>query len=885
MIKKLLIISPHFPPVNAPDMHRVRQSLPSLEKFGWRPVLFTVEPGDVEGAKDPLLVKTLPEGTEIYRVRALPASWTRKIGLGNLGIRSYLQLRKAVDRYLSENRVELIYFSTTVFVSMALGPHWKRKFGVPFVIDLQDPWRNDYHLSTPPRERPKKFWFDYRLNKFLESRTIPEASGIISVSPAYPEEIKRRYPSTATMPMLTLPFSALPVDFQVAEQLNPRNHLFTPQPGHINVINLGAIAPNMIRSIDALFAAVRKGVDRDAPLFSRFRFFFVGTSYAYPHKGARIVEDLAGQHGIGHLVCEQTAREPYFSSLKLLLDADLLLLPGSLDNGYTSSRLYPYILSKKPILAICNEQSSVVNILQATRAGEVATFRPDEEPHLLANRLLPMLVRFLAKLPYLPATDWTAFAPYSADNMVRRQCAFFDSVLPVKKRVLIISPHFPPVNAADMHRVRQSLPYLKEFGWEPVLFTVEPGCVEGAKDDLLLETLPAGTEIHRVKALSASLTRTVGVGNLGIRSFPYLRREVDRYLRKNRVDLIYFSTTVFVSVALGPHWKQKFGVPFVIDLQDPWRNDFHLSTPRRKRPKKFWFDYRLNKMLEARTLPECSGVIAVSSGYVRMMKERYPSTQNTPCLTLPFGALPHDFRIAAALPALRTNHDTIDVVYIGRGGSDMAKAVKILFTAFARGLQSNPQLFSPVRFTFIGTSYASEGKGIKTIQPLAEQMGIGSYVTESTDRLPYFQSLKRLQEADLLFMPGSTDPSYTASKLYPYIMAKKAILALFNEQSSVVDILAKTRAGEVVTFRNDEKITHVGIRLQPVLTALLEKLPFQPATDWEAFEPFTAREMTRQQCDFFDKVVEKSGFQVLPPPDPPRDTEESPEPPGRRSPS
>ena len=147
------------------------------------------------------------------------------------------------------------------------------------------------------------------------------------------------------------------------------------------------------------------------------------------------------------------------------------------------------------------------------------------------------------------------------------------------------------------------------------------------------------------------------------------------------------------------------------------------------------------------------------------------------------------------------------------------------------------------------------------------------------------KSLKRLQEADLLFMPGSTDPSYTASKLYPYIMAKKAILALFNDQSSVVDILAKTRAGEVVTFRNDEKITHVGIRLQPVLTALLEKLPFQPATDWEAFEPFTAREMTRQQCDFFDKVVEKSGFQVLPPPDPPRDTEESPEPPGRRSPS
>jgi hypothetical protein len=28
-----------------------------------------------------------------------------------------------------------------------------------------------------------------------------------------------------------------------------------------------------------------------------------------------------------------------------------------------------------------------------------------------------------------------------------------------------------------------------------------------------------------------------------------------------------------------------------------------------------------------------------------------------------------------------------------------------------------------------------------------------------------------------------------------------------------------------------------------------------PQTDWQAFEQFTAREMTRRQCEFFNRVV------------------------------
>ena len=55
------------------------------------------------------------------------------------------------------------------------------------------------------------------------------------------------------------------------------------------------------------------------------------------------------------------------------------------------------------------------------------------------------------------------------------------------KNVLIISPHFPPVNAPDMQRVRMALPYLKENDWNPIVVAVDEKYVEGFRDTLLNE--------------------------------------------------------------------------------------------------------------------------------------------------------------------------------------------------------------------------------------------------------------------------------------------------------------------------------------------------------------------------------------------------------------
>jgi hypothetical protein len=42
------------------------------------------------------------------------------------------------------------------------------------------------------------------------------------------------------------------------------------------------------------------------------------------------------------------------------------------------------------------------------------------------------------------------------------------------RRVLMVSPHFPPDTTAGSHRVRLLAPHLAARGWEPSVVTVDP---------------------------------------------------------------------------------------------------------------------------------------------------------------------------------------------------------------------------------------------------------------------------------------------------------------------------------------------------------------------------------------------------------------------------
>jgi hypothetical protein len=432
------------------------------------------------------------------------------------------------------------------------------------------------------------------------------------------------------------------------------------------------------------------------------------------------------------------------------------------------------------------------------------------------------------------------------------------------KKVLIISPNYPPVNAADMHRVRQSLPWFREYGWTPVIIAVDEASIEAySTDALLLHTLPAGIEVHKVKAWDVTKTRKFGLGALGMRSYFPIRKKGDELLRRQKFDLIYFSTTAFHVMALGPRWKKKFGVPFVLDIQDPWRSDFYLDKPKNERPPKFFIAYNIDKYLEKKTVPAADGIISVSQGYCDTFAGRYPTIRTDRFRVIPFGVSARDFEVMEKyvnqVDAVQLRPDKCNIVYVGRGGHDLRFALEIVLKALAKGLATEPAIFSRLHFWFIGTSYAPPGSGIPIVRPLAEALQLSDFVTEITDRIPYFQTLFLLKRAQMLLIPGSIDTSYTASKVLPYVMAQKPLLAVFYRKSSVIDILKDLQFGKTVAFDYPGTVPDDYVdECLSALTTLLNKGGTAPLAESSRLAPYTAETKTRLQVELFDSILESN---------------------------
>lgn len=419
------------------------------------------------------------------------------------------------------------------------------------------------------------------------------------------------------------------------------------------------------------------------------------------------------------------------------------------------------------------------------------------------------------------------------------------------KKVLIVSPLFPPVNAPDMQRVRMSLGYFAGNGWEPTVMTVDEQYVSGFRDDMLLETIPGDVSIIKVAAYPEQYTRKVGLGAVSFRSLLQYKKAGNKLFKQEKFDLVFFSTSQHHVIALGRVWKKKFGIPFIADMQDPWRNDFHIGTPKYKNSFKYRLFYKINKYMEAYAMPYADGLMAVSQAYIDILKTRYPAINDIPAKTISFGASVKDFDLVkkkGLSPAvIDETNGKINVVYMGAVTPFFIPVIRVFFQA----LLDHKEDLDKFHFYFIGTSYA-QGSGIRMVAELGKELGIGKHITEEPDRAPYFNAIATLQAADVLFIPGSVDKDYNASKVYNNILAQTPIFSIFHRQSSVIAAVEDSGAGVTYSFNDLDSISKS--KLYEQWRSLIDNLDSYPKTAAHE-KDYTADEKTRVICGFFDEVL------------------------------
>jgi hypothetical protein len=407
-----------------------------------------------------------------------------------------------------------------------------------------------------------------------------------------------------------------------------------------------------------------------------------------------------------------------------------------------------------------------------------------------------------------------------------------------------------------MQRIRMSLPYFKAFNWEAEVVCVDDQFTDLVKDDLLLQSIPDDIIIHKVAAFPKKFTSKFGLGSIALRSLWFYHQKVILLLQAKNYDLIYFSTTQFPVCILGRMWKKGFGVPYVVDMQDPWHSNYYLDKPKKERPAKHWFSYRLNKYLEPIAMKNCDGLISVSPDYITTLQQRYPQLKNKPSAVIPFGAFDKDFEIAkqnlaVCSPAVHFDPKKINTLYVGRGGADMQCAIKIFFEAIKEALIKDNELFGKLHFYFIGTSYAPKELAKPTVLPIATAFGLEKIVTEITDRVGFYSTLNTLLAADALFIPGSDDPQYTPSKIYPYLLAEKPLLSIFHPESPALQIMKDYHAKYTFDFNTAIELTSNAHNFfKEVVAKDADQHYNQKAT-----EKYAAKNMCGKQCALFDQVL------------------------------
>lgn len=431
------------------------------------------------------------------------------------------------------------------------------------------------------------------------------------------------------------------------------------------------------------------------------------------------------------------------------------------------------------------------------------------------------------------------------------------------KCVLIICPHWPPINAPDMQRVRMSLPYYRAQGWVPIVLAVGDQWQEGVREAELLQTIPADVEVQYVRAGSPRWLRRLGVRNLGLRSWPFYLLTGSRIMRERKIDLVFFSNTQFITFPLGRIWRFLHGVPYVLDIQDPWRTDYY-ERPGSRRPPGGW-KYQIARLmawlLEGWSFRRLGGVMSVSPSYLSDLRARYTWFRQIPSEVLGFGASRDDLVKSALLQpghSYRREFGEIHLLYTGASGPVMPHSLLVLFTALRLYRDREPERARRFRFHFLGTSYVAPGEGKPSVLPVAEACGVADQVEEIPHRLGHLECIRLQRDADILLLPGSSDLAYSPSKIYPYYLARRPTLALVFKESVMEQLVRDLSFAVVVNFDENESKDAAHAALAHFFDHALAGFPAGtlPARNEELFnQHYLAETLTRRQCDLFNRAI------------------------------
>lgn len=431
------------------------------------------------------------------------------------------------------------------------------------------------------------------------------------------------------------------------------------------------------------------------------------------------------------------------------------------------------------------------------------------------------------------------------------------------KKVLFISYYWPPAGGATTTRILKFYKYLPEFGWEPIILTVENGdfpfidpqlSAEVRQDTVIYKT--KNISLHRLfakmaknsqdmfvpfaftekknKGIQGRLSRWVKYNAIPDTRFLWRQFAIKKgmqIIQEHDIDLIFSSSPPQTNHCIATELSRRTGIPCIGDMRDPWTDVYWLQTSSQR-----WkWIHKRDQRIEKRTLNAMAALTTVSPSLVSLFQKKF----RAPVYLINNGYEPIDTGIAPRKNSKWT------ITYAGSISIEQdiqafCKAIEILFHTV--------DIRDKISVQFIGNF------------PEFVKQKLRQYsFYEIINFLPYMSAEQVKQslffsDVLLLFIHVTPEGGVINYKMYDYLAVRKPILAYGPIQGDAAKILHRANAGKMFEYENIEGSAQYLLELYNNWKTGKSDIEIND----EYILNFTRRNLTKKLADIFGRYCNKT---------------------------
>ncbi|MCJ8346643.1 glycosyltransferase [bacterium] len=349
------------------------------------------------------------------------------------------------------------------------------------------------------------------------------------------------------------------------------------------------------------------------------------------------------------------------------------------------------------------------------------------------------------------------------------------------KRVLMVALDFPPCKSAGVQRTLKFAEYLKDFGWEPIILTVNKEAFENLDSS---QEIPTSIEhIYRSFAFNASRDFAIKGKYLSI------MKEPDRWwtwkytaipqgkkiIESLKPDVIWSTYPVPTAHIIAKKLAKWSGLPWIADYRDPVQSRYDSSV------KSF---FNLDLKIEKSVLNTADKVVFTTKQAQALYQSLYQDLPANKFHTIENGYDENNFHQVGSMvkqTATLSESQPFTLLHSGavyKNGRDP----QLIFLALAALKQRGVICADTFQLVF----RALNGLGYQSV---IQELDIVDLI-QFKPSVSYLESLKEMVSADaLLLIQGPLFNNQIPSKVFEYIRSNRAILAFTSKAGATAQIL------------------------------------------------------------------------------------------------